>query len=200
MHNSLTISPSPIDSASVGDPTRFLSEAELEQRLIQNQPDPKDGGQLALLIRRGDGGLRQRVDRVCLDPVSGFPGDAWGRKSDPKLHSQITVMQLSVAEMLANGQPLELFGDNLFVHLDLSAMSLPPLSRIRIGSAIVEVTEKPHTGCNKFEARFGLAARSFTLRPDIRPLNLRGIHVQVVEAGDVFVGCLIEVLRRGTAG
>jgi len=64
--------------------------------------------------------------------------------------AQISVMQREVAELIANGQPLTLFGDNLFVEIDLSVRSLPPGSRVRIGTAILEVTPKAHNGCRKF--------------------------------------------------
>jgi hypothetical protein len=43
-----------------------------------------------------------------------------------------------------------LFGDNLFVDLDISAANLPCGSRLRVGDAIVEVTPKPHNGFSKF--------------------------------------------------
>lgn len=187
-----------VDSSSVGDPARFLTEEQLEQRLSSLPGSPAQHGRLMVLMRRGEGGLRERLTQVRLDPVLGVPGDAWGRKPSPKLHSQVTAMQLDVAECVANGQPLELFGDNLFVQLDLSSTNLPPFSLIQIGSALLEVTEKPHTGCSKFEARFGLSARRFTRQPELQNRNLRGIHLRVVESGDVVVGSLVTVIRRGS--
>jgi len=51
-----------------------------------------------------------------------------------------------------------LAGDQLYVDLDLSVEHLPPGARLSIGDAVLEVSEKPHTGCAKFSARFGVDA------------------------------------------
>ena len=47
----------------------------------------------------------------------------------------------------------QLAGDQLFVDLDLSGANLPRGSRLAIGTAIIEVTAVPHTGCKKFSSR-----------------------------------------------
>jgi MOSC domain-containing protein YiiM len=64
-----------------------------------------------------------------------------------------------VAELIANGQPLVVFGDNLFVELDLSGKNLPTGTRLRVGGALVEVTPKPHNGCRTFNARFRVVSK-----------------------------------------
>jgi hypothetical protein len=51
----------------------------------------------------------------------GLPGDAWSRQRRRDVDAQLAVMRREVAELIANGQPLTLFGDNLFVDFDLSA-------------------------------------------------------------------------------
>ena len=51
-----------------------------------------------------------------------------------------------------------LAGDQLYVDMDLGTDSLPPGTQLAIGSAMVEVSVQPHTGCGKFVARFGLDA------------------------------------------
>jgi hypothetical protein len=40
--------------------------------------------------------------------------------------------------LIANRQPLGLFGDSLFLELDLSRENLPTGSRLRIGGATLE--------------------------------------------------------------
>ena len=59
---------------------------------------------------------------------------------------------------------------------------------IAIGSAIVEVTAQPHTGCQKFVSRFGLDAMKFVNSPLGRELNLRGINARVVQPGRIRAG------------
>jgi MOSC domain-containing protein YiiM len=108
-------------------------------------------------------------------------------------------MEADVAKLIANGQPLTLFGDNLFLELDLSSDNLPPGSRLRAGSAVLEVTPKPHNGCRKFRERFGDDALHFVSRADLRPRNLRGIYLRVVEEGAAAPGDLVEVTSRGSS-
>jgi MOSC domain-containing protein YiiM len=131
-----------------------------------------------------------------MTPSSGLPGDAWERESPDAFEAQLTVMQVNVAELIANGQPLTLFGDNLFVDLDLSTANLPAGSRLRAGSVTLEVTPEPHDGCQKFRGRFGPDALRFVSKADLRHLNLRGIHMKVAEAGVLSVGDPVEVIYR----
>jgi MOSC domain-containing protein YiiM len=133
---------------------------------------------------------------VRLSPEQGVPGDGWARRPPRDPEAELAVMRRDVAELIANGQAITLFGDNLFVDLDLSAANLPCGARLRVGDAVVEVTAKPHNGCVKFRGRFGGDALRFVQAPATRHLNLRGIYWRVVEAGEVGSGAPIAVLSR----
>jgi MOSC domain-containing protein YiiM len=98
--------------------------------------------------------------------------------------------------LIANGQDIAMFGDNLFLDLDLSKDNLPVGSRLRAGTAVLEVTPKPHDGCVKFKERFGSDALQFVVGKQTRQHNLRGIYLKVVGDGEVRVGDTVEVLRR----
>ena len=148
-------------------------------------------------MRRRADGVRETPERVRLSPEEGVPGDRWGRRVPRKPPSQLTVIRRDVAELVANGQPLTVSGDNLVVDLDLSAANLRAGTRLRVGEAVVEVSAKPHNGCSKFAERFGEDALAFTKDPRTRDQNLRGIYWTVVEPGDVRVGDPIRVLSRG---
>ena len=115
---------------------------------------------------------------------------------EPRRDMQIAVMQKDVAELIANGQPLSLFGDCLILDLDLSAANLPPGSRVRAGGAILEVTPFPHNGCQKFRARFGEDALKFVSTKKLRHRNLRGIYMCVAKEGEVAIGDAVQVLSR----
>ena len=185
-----------IDSNSLGNPDQFRSLAELEAGLAALPAAPKDSGRVVLLLRKGDGGLRETPDRIQASVENGFPGDAWGRQADRTPVAQLAVMQRDVAELMANSQPLTLFGDNLILELDLSAVNLPIGSRVRAGSVVFEVTPMPHDGCKKFRARFGDDALRFVSKPALRHRNLRGIYLRVIEDGEVRVNDSVEVISR----
>jgi MOSC domain-containing protein YiiM len=185
-----------IDSHSDGDPAAFLALDVLEARFAAALRAPADSGRVRLLVTRHRGGVRQAVERAAMSPESGMPGDSWGRQRNPASEAQLAVMQFDVASLIANGQPLALFGDQLFLELDLSGANLPAGSVLRAGTATLEVTPMPHNGCRKFRARFGDGAHRFVTMPELRPLNLRGIYLRVIEAGDIAVDDEVHVLRR----
>lgn len=89
-------------------------------------------------------------------------------------------------------------GDQLYVDLDLGGENLPPGTCLAIGSAVVEVSDVPHTGCAKFNARFGEDALRFVNSPAGRELNLRGINTRVITGGVVRVGDAIRKAAPAT--
>lgn len=81
-----------------------------------------------------------------------------------------------------------LAGDQVYVDLDLSYENLSPGTRLSMGSAVIEVTAEPHTGCGKFARRFGVDALKFVNSKEGRELNLRGINAKVIVGGTVRPG------------
>jgi len=186
-----------LDSGSVGDPSRFLTLGDLETGLGILPTPPRDAGRVVLVVRRGEAGRREAPAKVHLSPEDGVPGDAWGRGKAPHPEAQIAVMGADIAGLIAHGQPLTLFGDNLFVDLDLSQDNLPAGSRVPAGKAVLQVMPLPHNGCKKFLSRFGQDALRFVSSRPLRRRNLRGIYMRVIEAGEVWPGDDVHVIRRG---
>lgn len=178
------------------DPSRHLTEDQLAERFAQLAPSPRDQGTVRLLHARLPEQMRSLPERVTLG-ANGMPGDAWSRAEEPDADAQLAVMSHPVAALIANGQSMALFGDNLSLDLDLSAANLPPGTLLRLGAAKVVVTPKPHTGCADYARRFGAEALGFISASSRRGLHLRGVYFKVVEPGEVAVGDAVTVLSRG---
>jgi MOSC domain-containing protein YiiM len=179
-----------------GDPARHLALAELDTAWQALDAAPPESGQVALIVLRRPDGVRETPGAVRLTCEEGVPGDGWSRRPPRDPEAQLAVMRRDVASLIANGQPLTVFGDNLFVDFDLSAANLPTGARLRVGAAEVVVTAKPHNGCHKFHGRFGADALRFVQQKITRDQNFRGIYWKVTTPGDVRVGDPIELIAR----
>ena len=98
----------------------------------------------------------------------------------------------SIAVIAQSKDRWALAGDQLFIDLDLSADNLPPGTRLAIGSAVIEITAEPHTGCGKFASRFGIDAVKFVNSAVGTQLRLRGLNAKVVQAGRIRAGDLVQ--------
>ena len=168
----------------------------LSARLPHIQEAPKVNGTLALIVRRPQVDAREVLAEGELNTVEGLAGDTWNRRGSsrttdgsPHPDMQLNLMNVRVAEAVAGSMKRwPLAGDQLYVDLDLSQANLPPGTRLSIGSAVIEITPQPHTGCGKFSARFGLDALKFVNSPEGRALGLRGVNARVVTPGRVRAG------------
>jgi hypothetical protein len=175
---------------------KHLSMEELEAALDYLRQTPKDQGLLELIVRRPGVEQREVLNEAQLDPLNGLIGDNWNvrpssRTADGSPHPdmQINIMSSRVVALVAQEKDRwQLAGDQLFIDMDLSKDNLPAGSRIALGSAVIEVTSPPHTGCHKFVARFGRDAMMFVNSPVGKQLCLRGINARVVQAGSIRVG------------
>ena len=180
-----------IDSLAI-DTTRHLDQATLAARFADLDPPPRERGRLDRLVVRGEDHSHRVVEAIELSPERGIHQDRWA-SGDPN-GAQVAMMETAIARLFAGDQPLALFGDNLFVDLDLSAANTPPGTRIRVGSAVLEVSEDPHTACSTFRNRFGVEAARFSGEDAAR--QLRGLFLDIVEAGSAAPGDTVEVISR----
>lgn len=181
---------------------RHLTTEELHAGLDEIRLSPRDGGELKMIVRRPEVGAREELDEGELDVERGLVGDTWhARKSrrtadgSPHPEMQLNIMNTRVVELVSQDRlRWALAGDQLFIDLDLSAANLPPGTRLALGSAIIEVTPEPHTGCDKFVSRFGVDAMKFVNSALGRELHLRGINAKVVRTGTIRVGDIAKKL------
>jgi len=175
---------------------KHLTMEELEAALDHLREAPKDEGMLQLIVCRPAVDQRQVLDMAELDPIKGLIGDNWVVRGSSKTpdgsphpEMQINIMNSRVTALVAQDKERwPLAGDQLYIDMDLSKENLPAGARIQVGSAVLEVSHWPHTGCHKFVARFGVEAMKFVNSTVGKELCLRGINAKVVHAGVVKVG------------
>jgi hypothetical protein len=173
-----------------------LATEELETALDHLRQAPKDDGVIELIVRRPEVDRREVLDEAVLDLSLGLVGDNWKvrgskRTPDGSAHPdmQINIMNSRVTALVARERERwPLAGDQFYIDMDLSRENLPAGSRIAVGSAVLEVSPLPHTGCKKFVARFGVEAMEFVNSELGKALCLRGINAKIIQGGTVKIG------------
>ena len=182
-----------VDSTDVAE---HLDLERLEAGLEEIRRSPADGGVLQMIVRRPAVDEREVVEEARLDVAVGVVGDSWQDRPSsssadggPHPLAQVTIINSRMLDLVARSRERwPLAGDQLVIDLDMSAGNLPPGTRLSIGSAVIEITEKPHTGCLKFASRFGHDALRFVSTSEAMAMRLRGVNTRVVQSGTVRAG------------
>ena len=183
----------------------YRTTADLERLIDHLQSAPREEGLVEMVVRRPDIDLREVVETGVLDPVVGLVGDNWEARGAPNTAdgsadplAQLTIMNSRVAHAVALlEERWPLCGDQIYVDMDISHVNLPAGSRLQIGTAIVEVSPTPHTGCQKFASRFGAEALRFVNVGVGREGRFRGLNAFVVEGGWFRKGDRVRKLTGG---
>ena len=177
---------------------RYSAQEQNEGRLFEGCLDdvraaPADDGPVELIVRRPASGPREIPDEVRHDVDGRLTGDRWALRDVDRtpawLAAQLAVMSTRVlAAIDADRSRWLLAGDQLYVGMDPSVEDLPAGTRLTVGSAILEVSETPYTGCTRVGARFRGDALQWVNSPDGRAARLRGLNARIVQSGTVRVG------------
>jgi MOSC domain-containing protein YiiM len=189
----------PDSTESSSGEVRHLSFEELEAGLDWVRQSPPDQGRVELIVRRLGEGEREVLGEAQLSTTDGLVGDAWASRKttstatgSPNPDRQVTLINARLALLVAerpDRRPLA--GDQLYLDLDLGVDNLPPGTRLKIGGALIELTEEPHLGCAKFVRRFGPDAMRFVNSAVGRRHRLRGANTMVIQGGTVHTGDLV---------
>ena len=184
------------------DTMRHLTTDELAAGLSHVLGSPADLGTVDLIVRRPGVDEREELDVAELNTVEGVAGDTWNQRfskrtddGSPHPDMQLNIINSRVSALLAaNPNRRGLAGDQLHIDLDLRDVNLPAGTRLALGTAVIEVTDQPHTGCAKFTQRFGLDAHRWVNSPEGKVHKLRGINAKVVTPGTITRGDQITKL------
>ena len=170
-----------------------LTLDELTRGIGSLPSSPTDSGIVEMIVVRPDCDIRTIPETIKLTRDSGVADDHWskGRYAD-RPEMQLSLMNVSVLGLIAQTRARwPLAGDNLVVDLYLSRESLPPGTRLAIGSAVIEISEKAHRGCAKFRS-IRRTWRRFVNLGDGPERRLRRVYAPVVQDGTVSIGNVIK--------
>ncbi|GJL65102.1 MAG: hypothetical protein NPIRA05_00730 [Nitrospirales bacterium] len=178
--------------------------SDFETDLDHIRQSPQNDGLLHMIVRRPEKGTREVLTSGALDVTAGLVGDNWKIRGSSRTknglahpHTQITIMNSRVIALVAGNQHRwPLAGNQLYVDFDLSVDNVPPGTQLALGTAIIEVTDQPLTGCKKFSTRFGLEAVKLVNSPIGKILQLRGINTKVVRSGTIRTGNIVKKMQR----
>lgn len=188
--------------SSVNSQTQ-LTLHQLEAGLDRVRQSPADAGPLRMIVQRPAVDQREVVAEGTLDVDAGLVGDSWLARGSPRTPdggpnpaAQVTVINARLIDLLAQTEDRwPLAGDQLVIDIDLSEDNLPPGAQLAIGSAVLEISAEPHTGCAKFAQRFGHQALRFISTPTGQALRLRGVNTRVIQSGPIHLGDLATKLK-----
>ncbi|OIQ90001.1 hypothetical protein GALL_280910 [mine drainage metagenome] len=169
---------------------------ELDRALAQLGPSPAGASTVDCVCVRPGPDLREYPAVLELSAARGAVGDRWERRTwmclpdgrpDPRV--QVAVCNSRIIDLVrrlagTSHHP----GDTLMADLDLSEAALPVGSRLRVGTAVIEVSDVENDACAKFARHYGESFLHWIRLPENRHRRLRGLFARVVQDGQVRVG------------
>ncbi|MBK4215587.1 hypothetical protein JJJ17_06585 [Paracoccus caeni] len=174
--------------------------AELTRALPHILAAPKDHARVEQLCFRPGYGQREFPERLELTRAHGIPGERWltapwlklaDGSPDPRI--QVSILPLRVRDLVwrdpdAAPHP----GDPIICDLDTSEANLPTGSLLRVGTAVLRVSDVFNDACVKWKVRYGQAAKDWVVAEGHPPLRLRGILCSIEEDGEVRLGDVVQ--------
>lgn len=177
------------------------SKEDLMRALPHVLAAPKDGAAISHLCLRPARNERRFVDEITLTKAQGIPGERW--LTQPWLRTaeglphpgiQVCIISRRVLDLVwcHRGEVLHP-GDTFAADIDTSEANLPNGLSLRVGSAVLRVSEVFNDACVKWKARYGQDAYDWIRDADHRALRLRGVLCSVEQDGLIRAG---DVLRK----
>jgi hypothetical protein len=178
------------DGVRHADRMLHVPTTDLEAGFDEVRAAPRDGGTIELISRRPAENERELLEEAEIDPVLGLVGDTWYVDYPEERDSQLTIVNSRLSRLVAGEERARwaLSGDQLYADFNIGDENLPVGTVLLVGTATIEITAVPHTGCKKYAGRFGPDATRFVNSPEGRALRLRGVNTRILVGGVVRVG------------
>ncbi len=178
---------------------RPLNESQLDEALPYIMNAPKDNAPILHLCYRPDVSERCFTDELQLSCDKGVIGDRWlkevnnGGKYSGDKRVQVCILPKRILELVwrEDNEQIIYTGDNMIVDMDLSHENLPIGTHIKIGTALLKVSDVYNGGCKKWIARYGETSFYWFNRDDNRTKRLRGMLCEIITDGVVKKGDLL---------
>ena len=154
---------------------------------------PKNDAAIHSLCFRPGYSERSFPEQIEVSAERGIEGERWLRDPwlkradggpDPRI--QISILPLRVMDLCWRDHVNTVHpGDTMIADLDLTEANMPVGTRLQIGSAVIEVSDKFNTACAKWKARYGGDSFAWINHRPNRPLRLRGVLCRVVADGTI---------------
>ena len=173
---------------------------DFEAALADVRSSPTQDGSVELIAIRPAENQRQVVEEALLTTESGLAGDSWlewaSAKNEIYYETQLTLMNSRFAEAITqDGGWLGTGRRSALCRLRFECRQRSSGTRLEIGSATIEISAQPHTGCAKFSKRFGREVLMATRTDEGKRLRLRGVNARVLESGMVRRGDSVRRAR-----
>ncbi len=165
--------------------------------------DAPKAGKVETLCFRPDYLQREYPETLEVTVEGGIKDERWLKAPwltledgapDPRI--QVSILPQRVMDLCwldREGSPHP--GDTIVTDMDLSEANLPVGTRLKVGTAVLEVSDKFNNGCIKWRDRYGAESLHWLNKKEHRPMRLRGVLCKIVQDGELRLGAPIEVLR-----
>ncbi len=150
--------------------------------------------------------MRCFTNQLELSIAKGVIGDRWfdhawikNKDGSPDKRIQISILPQRILDLVwrdDDGDESIHPGDTMIADLDMSEENLPIGSYLKIGTAILQVSDEYNGACKKWMARYGDVSFYWFNRSDNRPKRLRGILCEIVRDGIVNNGDVLQKISE----
>lgn len=176
--------------------TDFVTRDDLDAALPHVLAAPRTDGPISLLCTRSGYNQRHYPQHITLSRQNGVAGDFEMRQPwltlpdgspDPRI--QVSILPLRVLDLVWRDRVKQAHpGDTIIADLDTSKANLPDGALVRVGTAVLRVSDVWNDGCAKWKVRYGRPAYDWVSAPAHEIYRLRGILCSIEQDGVVALG------------